>query len=82
MNTNATLTAGPATAPKRVITAQGIIVRYGFQPIGDSGGYAKYVEHLFAKMPSVETLRTIVEGYNAETGINETFNPEDYGFRS
>ena len=78
MNTNAVLTAGLMTAPRRATTAQGIVIRYGFQPIGDSG-YAKYVEHLFVKMPDKETLKQIVTAYNKENGISEKFKAADYG---
>ena len=78
MSTNATLTVGLATAPKRVITAQGVVIRYGYQPMGDTG-YAKYMEHLFRRMPDKETLRSIVTSYNEANGINAVFDAAEYG---
>lgn len=56
-----------------------MIVRYGFRPLGDTG-YCQYVEHLFRRMPDVDTLREVVNNYNAENGINEEFVAADYGF--
>ncbi len=65
-------------APRKVIVNNGVVCRFGFVELGT--GYSKCVERFFLRMPSLETLKGIVEQYNAENGINDPFNPADYGY--
>ena len=69
----------PVGAPRKVIVANGIVCRFGFKDLGH--GFFQCVERFFVRMPKKEDLQRIVEQYNAENGIEDTFNPADYGFK-
>ncbi len=73
------VTVGPANAPKRQTVSNGIIIRYGYQPLGATG-YAKYAERIFPALPPIDMLCSIINQYNSTNGINEIFNSASYGY--
>lgn len=65
-------------APRKVIVNNGVVCRYGFVSLGT--GFCKCVERLFVRMPKKEDLQAIIEQYNTMNGIDDPFNPADYGY--
>ena len=81
MNTNIKLhqMVVPNNSPRKVVVTNGVVCRFGFTPHVEN--FSKCVEAFFVRMPKKEDLQRIVEQYNAENGIEDTFNPADYGFK-
>ena len=65
-------------APRKVIVNNGVVVRYGFVDLGT--GFSKCVERLFLRMPKQDKLKGIIEQYNTSNGVDDAFNPADYGY--
>ncbi len=70
----------PNNAPRKVIVANGVVCRWGFVSLGN--GFSRCVEQRFVRMPEKDNLRKYVETYNAANGIDDPFNPTDYGFKT
>lgn len=68
----------PTNEPKKRIVANGVVCRWGYRAFAP--GFSKCAEQLFLRMPKKEDLRAIIEAYNAANGIDDPFNPADYGY--
>lgn len=69
----------PNNAPRRVALPQGILFRFGFQPIGSSG-LSKVGEIVYPTPPEVDLLRAAQQEYCRVHNIDEPFIPADYGY--
>jgi len=69
----------PSNAPRKAALPQGVLFRFGFQPITGSG-LSKVGEVLFPIVPPVETLKGLQQEYCRVNNIDEPFNPADYGY--
>ena len=56
------------------------IFRYGIKQVNDNSDECTCVERVFMKRPPVDRINEIIDTYNKENGINEVFNPQDYGY--
>ena len=79
MNTVVNQNVVPSNAPRKAAMPQGVLFRFGFEPIPGSG-LSKVGEVLFPTVPPVETLKRIQQEYCRVHNIDESFNPADYGF--
>lgn len=69
----------PSGTPRKQFTQNGVVVRYGYEPMA-GGAFFKVAEQTFSEMPPVEELKKIVADSNARRGIKEKFVPSDYGY--
>lgn len=79
MNTVVNQNVVPGNAPRKAVMPQGVLFRFGFQPIPGSG-LSKVGEVVFPSIPPVETLRGLQLEYCRVNNIDEPFNAADYGF--
>ena len=69
----------PNGAPRKAILQNGILFRFGFEPITGSG-LSKCGEIVYFELPHVDTLREVQQEYCRTHGITEEFVPADYGY--
>ena len=69
----------PSSAPRKAAMPQGLLFRFGFEPIPGSG-LSKVGEVLFPTVQPVETLKGLQQEYCRVHNIYEPFNPADYGY--
>ena len=69
----------PSSAPRRAVMQHGVLFRFGYEPMGDSG-FCKVGEWMCAILPSVDELRSVQVDYCAKHKIDEPFVPADYGY--
>ena len=79
MNTVVNQNVVPSNAPRKAAMPQGVLFRFGFEPIPGSG-LSKVGEVLFPTVPHVETLKGLQQEYCRVHNIDEPFNPADYGY--
>lgn len=69
----------PSNAPRKVVLARGVMYRFGFEPIEDSG-LSKVGEVTYQVIPLVDELSAVQQEYCRVHSIDEPFNPADYGY--
>lgn len=79
MNTVVNQNVVPSNAPRKAAMPQGVLFRFGFEPIPGSG-LSKVGEVVFPAIPPVETLKGLQQEYCRVHNIDEPFNPADYGY--
>ena len=79
MNTVVKQNVVPSNAPRKAAMPQGVLFRFGFEPIPGSG-LSKVGELLFTTVPPVETLKWLQQEYCRVHNVDEPFNPADYGY--
>lgn len=79
MNTVVNQNVVPTNSPRKVVLSSGLLYRFGFQSIVGSG-LSKVGEVVYASVPPVENLRAVQQEYCRVNGIDEPFNPADYGY--
>lgn len=79
MNTVVNQNVVPCNAPRKAALPQGVLFRFGFEPIPGCG-LSKVGEVVFPAVPQVETLKGLQQEYCRVHSIDEPFNPTDYGF--
>lgn len=69
----------PSNAPRKALVQNGIVYRFGFEPIQGSG-LSKCGEVLCREVPPVDELRAAQQEYCRLNNIEEPFIPSDYGY--
>ena len=69
----------PSNAPRKALVQNGILYRFGFEEIAGSG-LSKVGEVLCRDVPPVDILRAAQQEYCRTHGVDEPFNPADYGY--
>ena len=76
MNTVVNQNVVPSNARRKAAMPQGVLFRFGFEPIPGSG----LSKVLFPTVPPVEALKGLQQEYCRMHNIDEPFNPADYGY--
>jgi len=79
MNTVVNQNVVPSNSPRKVVLSNGLLYRFGFEPITGSG-MSKVGEVVYPTIPQVENLQAVQHEYCRVHNIDEPFNPADYGF--
>ena len=70
----------PSNAPRRAALPQGVLFRFGFEPIAGSG-LSKVGEIVYPTTPTVDVLKG-AQQYCRINNISEPFVPTDYGYET
>ena len=68
-----------SNAPRKAILPNGILFRFGFEPLAGTG-MSKCGEAVCRELPPVEELRAAQQEYCRVHNIDEPFVPADYGY--
>lgn len=65
----------PKNAPRKAVVDNGVIYRFGYEPLGTN--VCKCTEVLLVRVPDVSVIEDLFKKYE---GAGSIFNPADYGY--